>query len=295
MLSRIADALYWMARYLERVDDTARAIQTDLLDLLDADGEAAGGRPPLLTPERTSPSALRSSLRLARDNARVARDRISDDMWETLHELWLHADPLLAHPDAGDRMEPFCRFVRNEVARFHGVASGTMPRGEAFGFYELGTSVERADMTARILDMEHHLVSPRDDGGDSAMDYYQWTALLRALSGFDTYRRSHHAGLEPGAVIDFLVLSPEFPRSLRFSVEATAHALDAIGSVPSARATLAAAATLRAAVVQLPRTDGGNGVLHEFLRGLVAHVAAFDRALCEEFFQSTSGDVACAT
>ncbi len=110
--------------------------------------------------ERANSNAIRSCLRLARDNARVVRDRISKEMWEVMNELWLRSEPSLTSPMSPERTAPFCRFVRGEVARFHGVTVSTMMRGEAFGFYHLGTFVERADMTARILDVKYHLLLP---------------------------------------------------------------------------------------------------------------------------------------
>src|SRR5258706_8116465 len=189
MLSRTADALYWMARYLERVDGTARLLEINLLHEAD-DPEAASAEArwrPLLgiggnwaayaalhpdglvgrervvrfvTVERTNPSAIRACVRLARDNARVVRDRISLEMWEILSDLWGHAGPHLERTDDADALIRFCRTARSEVARFHGVADATMMRGESFAFGQLGTFVERADMTARLLDVEHHLLPP---------------------------------------------------------------------------------------------------------------------------------------
>src|SRR4029077_20859102 len=121
--------------------------------------------------------------------------------------------------------------VRNGVARFHGLTSNTMMRGEGWSFYLLGTFLERADMTARILDVKYHLLLPDIAMVGSPLDYYQWAALLKSLSGFEAFRRKYHAGLRPVDIAAFVVFERDFPRSLRFSVERMEHALREIASI----------------------------------------------------------------
>ena len=225
LLSRIADSLYWMSRYLERVDSTARLVEINLIHLLEADravSEAAEWKPLLaicsteavyakafgtsevtssrviqfLLRERANPGSARQSLRLARENARAVRDRISREMWECVNDLYLRHQERLARPLAPERAADHCRFLRSEVARFHGHTSSTMMRGEAFGFYLLGFFLERADMTARIMDVKYHLLLPDLSLVGSALDYYQWAALLKSMSGFEAYRR-RYASLLP--------------------------------------------------------------------------------------------------
>lgn len=323
MLSRIADSLYWMARYLERVDNTARLIEINLLHLLEVDdaiaatahwrpllgisssfegyselypdGEISGGRViRFMTQERTNPNSIRSSLRTARDNARVVRDRISKEMWEIMNELWLKAQPYLDRPDAPEAMVQFCRFVRSEVARFHGVTVSTMLRGEAFGFYHLGTFMERADMTARILDVKYHLLLPELTLVGSALDYYQWAALLRSISGFESYRRVYNTGFDPADVAEFVILHPDFPRSLRFSIDRIEQALEAIDGKPDG----SPAAKLVAKVLKELEPGAPGAIfragLHEMLTEFVANVAAIDTALHDTLFDAAV-EVPCAT
>ncbi|MEO8602257.1 MAG: alpha-E domain-containing protein [bacterium] len=178
MLSRIADSLFWMSRYLERVGNTARLVEINLVHLLEAEDalpEAAQWKPILsigcseegykaryedgdvtasrtiqfMTRERSNPNAIRTSLRLARENARVVRDRISNEMWEAINDMWLRIDRVLEGGAGTERAPSLFAEVRNGVARFHGISVGTMMRGEAFGFYLLGTCVERADGSFR--------------------------------------------------------------------------------------------------------------------------------------------------
>ena len=321
MLSRIADSLYWMARYLERVDDTARLIEINLLHLLEADETASAEthwRPLLgisagaatyadlhpdgvvtqervirfLTRERANPNAIRACLRLARDNARVVRDRVSKEMWEIMNELWLRAAPHLDRADGPDSMIQFCRSVRSEVARFHGATVSTMMRGEAFGFYQLGTFVERADMTARILDVKYHLLLPELTLVGSALDFYQWAALLKSLSGFEAYRRRHQTGFNPADVAEFVLREPDFPRSLRFSLDRIAQALQAIDSGREASATARVVTALHAELAEPAPGDIFRGGLHEFLIGFVAGVAEIDATLRGDLFH-TAAEVPC--
>jgi uncharacterized alpha-E superfamily protein len=322
VLSRIADSLYWMARYLERVDDTARLVEINLVHLLEADGAApaeAHWRPLLdisagsatyaevhpdgvvtqervvrfLTRERANPNAIRACLRFARDNARVVLDRISKEMWEIMNELWLRASPHLDRADGPESTIQFCRSVRSEVARFHGAAVGTMMRGEAFGFYQLGTFVERADMTARTLDVKYHILLPTLSLVGSALDFYQWAALLKSLSGFEAYRRRHQAAFNPADVAEFVLRDPDFPRSLRFALDRIAQALQAIEGGRDASATARVVAALSAGLVEPAPGDVFRSGLHEFLLRFVAGVAEIDATLRGDLFHVAT-EVPCA-
>ena len=235
MLSRIADSIYWMSRYLQRAGDTARLMDINTVYLLEAeedmsendkwrpllsitlaedsfaelygDGQITQGRVlQFMAAEKSNGNSIRSCLRLARENARIARDRISKEMWEAINELWLTVDQRLKSPLHPLKSSHFFSYVRSETARFGGLTSTTMMRGEAFGFYRLGTFLEQADMTARILDVKYHLLLPSLNLVGSALDYYQWAALLKSLSGYEAFRRKYHAGFRPLDVVEFLSL-----------------------------------------------------------------------------------------
>lgn len=318
MLSRIADSLYWMSRYLERAGNTARLVEINLLHLLEAEDalpEAAQWRPLLsisnseeaykkrydggeitasrtiqfMTRERQNSNSIRSSLRLARENARVVRDRISNDMWEAINEIWLRMDRLLEGSALAERSPAIYAEVLDGVARFHGISVSTMMRGEAYGFYLLGTCVERGDMTARILDVKYHLLLPDVSMVGSPLDYYQWAALLKSLSGFQAYRRQYQAGLRPVDIAQFVVFEGNFPRSLRFSVEHMRQALQAIGS-DGARRTGAAMVALEAHLEETSSERVLSRGLHEYLEEFLVKVAAFDRAVAREYFEYYLGE-----
>jgi uncharacterized alpha-E superfamily protein len=325
VLSRIADSVYWMSRYLERADNTARLLEINLHHMLETEElvtEERLWRPLLsiggyesmyeeqfgdqgvnasrvlrfLTEERANPNSIRTSLRMARENARVVRDRISKEMWSCLNELWLTFDgqrgrrPLQAHTDE------LYEFVREEIARFHGVTVSTMMRGEPFAFYLLGTFSERGDMSARILDVKYHLLLPDLSMVGTPVDYYQWAALLKSLSGFESYRREYQGELLPRNVAEFVVLNPDFPRSLRFCTERMCEALQRIsdcggGGSPAGEALSA----LRTGLEGLDADSLFRSGLHEFLRDFLTRQAELGGVLAKEFFEAYLGETECAT
>src|SRR5215470_16257692 len=302
-----------MSRYLERAGNTARLVEINLLHLLEAEDalpEAAQWRPLLsisgsedayrkrydggevtasrtiqfMTRERQNANSIRSSLRLARENARVVRDRISNEMWEAINEIWLRLDRLLEGSAPAERSPAIYAEVLDGVARFHGISVSTMMRGEAYGFYLLGTCVERADMTARILDVKYHLLLPDVSMVGSPLDYYQWAALLKSLSGFESYRRMYHAGLRPVDIAEFVVFERNFPRSLSFSVEHMRHSLQEIGSDGAERT----AAAMEALETHLAQTSADRVLslgLHEYLEQFLAKIAVYNAAVSREYFE----------
>ena len=317
MLSRIADSLYWMSRYLERADGTARLIEINLTHLLEAEDalpEAAEWKPLLvicghepiyeellgarettgarvtefMTREPKNPGSIRASLRLARENARVVRDRISMEMWEAVNELYLRSEERLERTPGPE----YFRWLRSEVARFHGLTVSTMMRGEAFGFYLLGFFLERADMTCRLLDVKYHLLLPDLSLVGSPLDYYQWAALLRSLSGFEAYRRKHHV-LRPIDVADFVILDPDFPRSLRFAVDRMQQALLGVGASESRSPALALVAELARLLEKSDAAGLFQRGLHELLAELLERVSGLHEALREEYFEAHLGNATC--
>jgi uncharacterized alpha-E superfamily protein len=314
--------LYWMSRYLERADNTARMLQINLQYLIEAEDalpEEAQWRPLLnitggeepyaeryeseeitahkviqfMTQGRTNANSIRSSLRTARENARVVRDRISKEMWEAMNELWLNVDARLKTPVIPERAAAFYSSVRSEVARFHGVTLNTMMRGQEFSFYTLGTFLERADMTARIMDVKYHLLLPDISMVGSPLDYYQWAALLKSLSGFEAYRRKFHTGPRPLDIAQFIIFDAEFPRSLRFGVDGMASAFAKIEDACEATQSCGALARLTEHLDQnTPETVFSQG-RHQFLQEFLERVSDLNDALAEDFFEAHGETVLC--
>jgi len=319
MLSRIAESIYWMSRLLERAESTARLVNINLIHAVEAEhalSEAAEWTPLLsivgkeedyarvtggadvtgarviqfLTGERRNGSSIRSCLRAARENARVVRDRISKEMWEDINELWLRSEERLQRPpNAG-----YYRWLRSEVDRFHGTTSSTMMRGEPFGFYLLGFFLERADMTCRILDVKYHLLLPDLSLVGSALDYYQWAALLRSLSGFEPFRR-RYPQLRPLDVAEFVLLDAEFPRSLRFAVDRMEQALAKLSPPQPDSASVLAITALRELLEKNAHEKLFDQGLHEMLTAFLAGLARLHEAVQDEYFAVHLGTDACST
>ena len=313
MLSRIANSLFWLSRHLERADNTARLIEINLSYLLEAEDalvEASQWQPLLvisgsqetyaqvsgveitaarmiqfLTREPANANSIRSGLRLARENARVVRDQISKEMWEAMNELWLFADSQLAEPLATENAGRFYAAVRREVARFHGLTASTMMRGEAYGFYLLGTHLERADMTARILDVKYHLLLPSLTMVGSPLDYYQWAALLKSLSGFEAYRRKFQAGLRPVDVAGFVIGERDFPRSLSFCADRMAQALRRIGIKGPESRSFQLLSRLTEDLHEITPPQIFKLGLHEFLADFLEQISHLSDAVSWDYFQ----------
>lgn len=318
MLSRIGESLYWMTRNLERADGTARILDINVVYMLEADegateenqwqpllnivgaDELYPERYPdkrvtvqrvihLLTQERDNPGSLYNSVRLARENARVVRDRISNEMWESINQFWLSVDKHLKTTLQPWRAAEFYAYVHREVATFFGLAQSTMMRGESYGFTVLGSLQERADMTARILDTRYHLLLPDLSMVGSPLDYYQWGALLKSLSGFESYRRMYQGGIRPIDVVEFAVLNVDFPRSLAYCVDGMEKALERIGSVPQGAVSEAVAA-LRGQLNGVTPQGILDGGLHEYLDQFLGLLAELTSALQGDYFEAHLGD-----
>ncbi|CAG9183644.1 hypothetical protein LMG23992_05037 [Cupriavidus laharis] len=291
MLSRTADHLYWMARYTERAENTARMLdvnyQTALLPQ-GADAAEQGWRAMLditeLTPcyaarhgglgheamiafmagDESHPASILSCLRAARENARAVRGALTTPLWETINATWLEARQLVS--DGAPLRDPAAFFewvkFRSHLAR--GVEVGTMLKDEAFCFMRLGTFLERADNTARLLDVKF-----RTAGGPALQeDPYQWAAVLRALSGLESYRKVYRSAITPERVAQLLIMNPAMPRSLAASMHEVVAILAQVRNRHSANTERRAGrlhAELRFARIEDILAVGIHGWLGDFL------------------------------
>lgn len=243
MLSRAADNLYWMTRYIERAEAMARILNVAQRMSLTAGNTRGNGRSDeweaaliiagcdksfalhggavthravidFLAFAPDNPSSIHACLKAARENARAMRAQITSEAWESINASWLEMQMLSLKKVESDGFSPFFDWVRERSQLFRGVAEGTMQRDDANRFMRLGTLLERADSTARILDVKYHILlpSPGDIGG--AVDYYQWGALLRSVSALRIYRQIYRDSIRPSRVAELLILREDFPRSL---------------------------------------------------------------------------------
>ena len=241
MLSRTAENLFWMARHIERAENSARILdvaqRSSLLPLdiegteaylwyapLNITGCAAGYEEKYglaradavidymaLAPE--NPSSIYSCLRLARENARTVRGAITSEMWEVINATWLEVDRL-SRQMTHERLPEFFEWVKDRSHLFRGVTLGTIIKDVALSFIRLGTFLERADNTARILDVKYHILLPSVGDVGGAADYYQWGSLLKSVSAFEAYRKIYRDVISPLRVAELFILRDDMPRSL---------------------------------------------------------------------------------
>src|SRR6187455_103497 len=260
MLSRVASSLYWMSRYVERAENTARVLDVTwrmaLLTGEDSDDQEwfvplniTGTLFPFsgrhsevcarevlhfmaLDPE--NPSSIYSCARSARENARSVRGSITSEMWEVLNGTWLEMQQIDEEKMESRGISAFFDWVKERSHLFRGVTFGTMLREDGYDFARMGTHMERADSTARILDVKYHVLLPSVKEVGGAVDYYQWSAVLRSVSAFEAYRKVYRDAVTPIKLAELLILRPDLPRSLHFCVRQAADTLDRVQNAQSA-------------------------------------------------------------
>jgi uncharacterized alpha-E superfamily protein len=161
--------------------------------------------------EAENPSSIYTCIKAARDNAHAVRWQITSEMWETLNATWIEMREFQRASVTGPEATRFFDWVKERSHLFRGVTYGTLMRGEAFHFSRLGTFIERADSTARILDVKYHILLPRVEDVGGALDYYQWAALLKSVSSFETYRTIYRDQVRPINVAELLILDRRSP------------------------------------------------------------------------------------
>ncbi len=298
MLARTADNLFWLTRYMERADYLARLLQVAgqmnavrVDDNRNSEWEsaiaAAGTRGryyarhdtaeeatviDFLAFDTRNPSSIVSCIRAARRNARAVRAALTSDMWEAVNTTWQELGGDRAASLDEDQRASFLDAVKARVGLFHGVCSNTMLRRDGFHFARVGQFLERADNTARLLDVKYHVRLPQVSDVGGVIDYYQWLAILRVVGARRAYRVLFKGQVEPAQVAELLVMREEFPRSLAFCYQQITLHLDAINSQDPKRSAEAKRqahslyADLRYARVERIIADG----LHEYLINLIA-------------------------
>jgi uncharacterized alpha-E superfamily protein len=308
LLSRAADAVYWMARYVERAENIARAIEVNFHLQLDLPGNGANQWQPLveasgdaavfrkrigeatqasvirfLASDTENPNSIFSCLRAARENARSIRETISSEMWEQINSMYLRMQ------DSGASSEgplDFFRRIRLSSHMFQGLTDATMSHNEAWHFHCLGRQMERADKTSRILDVKYFMLLPSVDKVGTPYDDLHWSAVLKSVSGLEMYRK-RHGRMAPREIVDFLVLDRHFPRSIRHSLCGADEALHAITGTPQGRfdcASEQAMGRLRSEFdfTAVDRVIAGG--LHEYLDDFQARLNAVGDLLSGDFF-----------
>ena len=307
MLSRTAGHLFWMSRYIERAENLAHLLdvswQMSLVpQSLEADNQnwnavialnsleetfaakysAVNGENVLrfMVSDPDNYSSIYSCLRLARENAHAVRGTVTTEMWETRNSTWLEAREKSFEQILNAGVGDFFEWVKMRSSMSRGTTLGTLLQDEAFHFIRLGTLLERADNTARILDVKYHVLRPQGDEG--ATDFYQWGALLRSVSAFEVYRKAYRDVISLERVAELLILRMDMPRSLYFCMNGVVKNLDLIANRQSGE-TQRQAGLLHAQLHYARVEDILEHGLHEWLTDFMDRIYMLGDGISKDF------------
>lgn len=309
LLGRTANGLYWMNRYIERAENLARLIDAGLrmaLTRTNSSAEewssvvmSAGVKSDFLAKHREftvanvadfllrdadNPSSVMSSVEIARNNGRAVRTALTRETWESINEAWMALKRMLAEPIDQRDLPQVLDAIKRETALIRGAFHGTMLRNEIFDFCRLGTYVERADNTARILDVKYYVLLPSISWVGSTMDNYQWESILRSVAAHRSYRWVYEGDYRPSNIADYLILNDRMPRSLAFSYNNLSKSLvhlrrDYEFSAPSQDIVSATLDKLRVGSIK----DIFDTGLHEFLVDFIRDNNRLGAQLAKDF------------
>jgi len=311
MLSRTADNLYWLARYVERAEYIARILDTTLrltalpLAYVGSTNEwesavATAGCAgaffehyeeaneetvtEFLAFSSANPSSIRNCFEAARLNARAVRTALTSEMWDAINSAWLELKRWGNGPRSRDEFARYLRWVLGSSLRFDGSAYRTMLRNDAYWFSRIGVYMERADNTARILDVKYHLLLPALEKVGGPLDYYQWTSILRSVSALTAYHWVYRENVKPWLVADLLMLRDEMPRSLASCYENLVQNLDRIANAygrqgPAQRQARTVRARLENSKIDQIFQNG----LHEFIDAFVKDNNRLGTAVSQQY------------
>jgi uncharacterized alpha-E superfamily protein len=313
MLSRVANSIYWLNRYVERAENVARFMDVNLYLLLDSPTGVAQQWEPLvlttgdlalfkkrygeataenvmhfLTFDSDYPNSILSCLRSARENARSIREIISSEMWQEVNAFFLMVtDAANAKDYSIQRLSEFFDEVKRCSHLFAGVMDATMTHNEGWHFGQIGRLIERADKTARILDVKYYILLPSVGDVGTTLDELQWMTLLKSASAYEMYRKLKQHRISPVTVAEFLILDPEFPRSVRFCVLQAERSLHHITGTPAGTWQIPverAMGRLRSDLDYLTIEEIFQKGLHEFLDSLQTRMNDIGDKIFETFF-----------
>ena len=311
MLSRVANSIYWMCRYIERAENVARFISVNLNLLLDMPSEEGKHWKPVvlttgdqelfekedpdynqdavirfLTFDRNYPNSIVCCLAAARENGRSIREIISSEMWEHLNNFYLELTSEQSIAMAYDDPHRFFKIIQMRSHLFTGLLDSTMSHGEAWNFARIGMMMERADKTSRILDVKYFMLLPQANLVNAPIDHVQWMAVLKSASAFEMFRKEHH-NITPSKVADFLIFDNLFPRSIRHCINKAKICLHRITGTPAGAAINLAEKRLGRLQSDIEYTDIEEVFeigMHEYLDNLQGRINEVGGAIGETFF-----------
>ncbi|WP_159978697.1 MULTISPECIES: alpha-E domain-containing protein [unclassified Novosphingobium] len=311
MLGRGASGVFWMSRYLERAENTARLIDvgfhlaltrgnrqsqdeewksvlttTGMLEDYCSKHTDFGGSQVFnyLLRDRDNPGSVLAMVENARTNARVVRTSITNAVWETTNEGWMHLRDLLSRPVRETNLGEVLREIRRIGTLVRGALEGTMLRNEVFNFSRIGTFIERADNTARILDVKYYVLLPSAAWVGSSLDNVQWDTLLRSVAGNRAYTWLNAGSMDPRGIARFLILDGQFPRSLVFSYDKIRSNMAGLAKeygheVPAHQLLRDAGDKLNQVTIE----EIFEGGLHEFLQDFIGKTIEIGSAIAADY------------
>jgi uncharacterized alpha-E superfamily protein len=318
MLARTADNLYWLARYMERADFLARILDatrrlatvptanagpgtgTEWDSVLEASGAAEGFRKTGHVPDEHSvveyltfaddnPSSICNCVEKARMNARAVRTALTAEMWDAINGAWIELKRYLqarANSSYYDRVEltRFLDFVKKASLDYDGAAHRTMLRNDSYWFSRLGLYIERADNTARILDVKYNILLPESETIGGSLDYFQWASILRAVSALNAYHWVYRTSIKPWLIADLLILRMEMPRSLIACYDNIARVLDSISQAYGQKGTAQVQAhQVMGRLLKSTTKEIFQSGLHEFVTAFVEDNTRLGATICQQY------------
>ncbi len=311
MLGKTANAIFWMFRYLERAENTARLLEAGFRMALTRGGDAAGEEwrsvintlgmettyeakygtysgPEVcdfILRDKDNPECVMAMVENARSSARLARTSITAEVWEAVNEVWMTLKAALARPVREANLNEVLYSIRREATLVRGATYGSMLRNDIFHFARAGTFVERADNTARILDVKYHLLLPSLAHVGSRLDAGQWESILRALSARRAHREVIHSGKpDASGIAELLILDARLPRSLAFCWQALSGNLAALAQLHGHESqSNAMVQDAEAALSATTIDDIFDRGLHEFLVDFISGNQAIANAIAEDY------------
>lgn len=313
MLSRVADCLFWLGRYIERADNYARFIDVNYNLSIDLPPDVKEQWEPLIAAtgdrdkyvehfgskfnresaifflafDKRNPNAIISAINSARENARIVRESIPKETWEILNELHFYIQNA-AKRKVWEKDDPNHCFseIKKKIQQINGLAYDTIPRTQGWYFTKMGQYLERADKTSRILDVKYHILLPSLEEVGTPLDFLHWNALLKSVSGFNAYRQTHHS-LSPTHIVEYLILDRYFPRSILFCLSSVEDCLHEISESKRGFSNQAekAIGNLRSKLEYADINDIFKIGLHEYLDELQITLNEIAEAVYEQYFK----------
>jgi uncharacterized alpha-E superfamily protein len=311
MLSRTADSVYWLSRHVERAENLARII--DVAQRLSGLPSAYSGSSSewesaiataacgnefraiygsatrenvidFLVASPANPSSIIRCVETARQNARAVRTAMTAEMWEIINSAWHETQRVKPKSMSANELSQFLAYIQQMSSRFDGAAYRTMLRTDHFRFQRIGTCIERADNIARLLDVKYHMLLPENEPVGGGLDYFQWSAILRAIGGLTSYHWVYRENVRPWLVADFLILRPEQPRSLISSYENISRHLDLLAEGYGRQGTAQRLARTTFSQLQNMEIDSlFQSGLHEFITSFIADNNRLGTAIAEQY------------